>query len=457
VSNAGKNLEGQVVDGKFPLLRCLGESGHSAVFLTEQKVEPRRAAIKLMPATASNAEIQISGWEAAAKLSHPHLVRLFETGRCQIGNEAYCYVVMEYAEENLYQILPDRPLSAEEAREMLPSVLDALRYLHRQGFVHGHIKPANIMASGDQVKLSGDGVLRMGQPGGVPREASLYDPPEAASTGIHPTRDIWSLGVTLVEALTQHPPARTGGAGDEDLLAQSLAMPFSDIVRNCLRPRPEQRWTLDQIAASLVAAAGPKPAPAATPERSMPRLAEPAKQPTFAKPGLLVGASLLALTLLVLFFVKLLHHAPVEEFPAGSSSATAPQPPSAKPQTPVVAESAPPSNPAPATIPAPEPAKSDTPGAVVEKVLPEIPRSASETIQGTIRVKVRVKVDVSGNVSSATLVSSGSSAYFARLALQSAQRWRFAPAKRNGQGVPSAWILKFEFRQSGARAGATLE
>src|ERR1022692_2037205 len=200
-----------------------------------------------MPATASNAEIQISGWEAAAKLSHPHLIRLFGAGRCQIGNEAYCYVVMEYADENLYQILPDRPLSAEEAREMLPSVLDALRYLHRQGFVHGHIKPANIMASGDQVKLSSEGVLRMGQPGRVPREASLYDPPEAASTGLHATRDIWSLGVTLVEALTQHPPALTGGAGDEDLLAQSLAMPFADIVRNRLRPRPEQRWTLDQI------------------------------------------------------------------------------------------------------------------------------------------------------------------------------------------------------------------
>ncbi len=451
MSNAGKSWEGQVVDGKFPLLRCLGESGRSAVFLTEQKVEPRRAAIKLIPATASDAEMQISSWEAAAKLSHPHLIRLFGAGRCQIGDEAYCYVLMEYAEENLYQILPDRPLSPEEAREMLPSVLDALRYLHRQGFVHGHLKPANIMASGDQVKLSGDGVLRMGQLGGVPREASLYDPPEAASTGLHPTRDIWSLGVTLVEALTQHPPARAGGAGDEDLLAQSLAMPFSDIVRNCLRPRPEQRWTFDQIAASL---ASLKPAPAATAERSTPRLAEPAQRPTFAKPGLLVGASLLALTLLILFFVKLLHHAPVAESPAGSSNASAPQPPSAQPQTPVAAESAPPLNPAPASAPAPEPAKADTPGAVVDKVLPEIPRSASQTIQGTIRVKVRVKVDASGNVSSATLVSSGSSAYFARLAVQAAQRWRFAPAQRNGQGVPSVWILKFEFRQSGTRAAA---
>ena len=169
MSEAGKHLEGQVIDGKFPLLRYLGASDHSVVFLTERKLEPQRAAIKLIPAKAGDVGTQISNWEAAAKLSHPHLVRLYETGRCQLGNKAYSYVLMEYADENLYQILPDRALTSEEAREMVPPVLDALRYLHKQGFVHGHIKPANIMASGDQVKLSSDGVVRAAQPGGTAR------------------------------------------------------------------------------------------------------------------------------------------------------------------------------------------------------------------------------------------------------------------------------------------------
>src|ERR1700722_18233634 len=72
VSEAGKNLEGEVVDGKFPLLRYLGESDHSVVFLTERKMEARKVAIKLIPARVSDPEIQISSWEAAAKLSHPH-------------------------------------------------------------------------------------------------------------------------------------------------------------------------------------------------------------------------------------------------------------------------------------------------------------------------------------------------------------------------------------------------
>ncbi len=63
---------------------------------------------------------------------------------------------MEYAEEDLSQILPERPLTPGEAREMLDPVLDALSYLHEKGFVHGHFKPSNIMVVDDQVKLSCD-------------------------------------------------------------------------------------------------------------------------------------------------------------------------------------------------------------------------------------------------------------------------------------------------------------
>jgi TonB family protein len=67
---------------------------------------------------------------------------------------------------------------------------------------------------------------------------------------------------------------------------------------------------------------------------------------------------------------------------------------------------------------------------------------------------VKVNVDVSGDVSSANLVSPGSSAYFAKLALQSARKWEFAPANKSGQTPSSTWILTFEFRKSGTRAAA---
>jgi serine/threonine protein kinase len=123
--------------------------------------ELHKAAIKLLPAPPEESELQLSQWDLVAKLSHPHLIRLFQMGRCQLGNMGLLYVVMEYAEENLLQILPHRPLTPAEAREMLEPVLDALAYVHGQGFVHRHIKPANIMAVEDQLKISSDGLCRM--------------------------------------------------------------------------------------------------------------------------------------------------------------------------------------------------------------------------------------------------------------------------------------------------------
>jgi hypothetical protein len=109
-----KNWEGRIVDDKFPLRQWLGGSDHSAVFLTERSgKDPQKAAIKLIPADALDEDAQLSRWADAAKLSHPHLIRLFESGRYQLEDTPLLYVVMEYAEENLGEILPLRPLSAD--------------------------------------------------------------------------------------------------------------------------------------------------------------------------------------------------------------------------------------------------------------------------------------------------------------------------------------------------------
>ncbi len=84
---AWKQWEGQVVNGEFHLRQYLGGSEHSTVFLTEhRKQKLQKAAIKLVPADPGNAELQLSRWRLAAKLSHPHLIRLFQMGRCQLGN-----------------------------------------------------------------------------------------------------------------------------------------------------------------------------------------------------------------------------------------------------------------------------------------------------------------------------------------------------------------------------------
>jgi len=113
MSNPGlwKTWEGRVVDGKFPLRQWLGGSEHSAVFLTERPGQPSsKAAIKLLAADSTQADRQLSRWRAAAELSHPHLIRIHQAGRGRLDNMPLLYVVMEYAEEDLSQILPQRPL-----------------------------------------------------------------------------------------------------------------------------------------------------------------------------------------------------------------------------------------------------------------------------------------------------------------------------------------------------------
>ena len=179
-----KKWEGRIVDGKFPLRQWLGGSDHSAVFLTERTgAGSQKAAIKLIPAENLNYEkldqekpdqeklgqenlkqdIQLFRWAAAAKLSHPHLIRLFDFGRCEIDATRLLYVVMEFADENLAEILPVRALSADEASEMLPPTAQALASLHQAGFVHGRIKPSNIMAANNQLKISADGLCKIGE------------------------------------------------------------------------------------------------------------------------------------------------------------------------------------------------------------------------------------------------------------------------------------------------------
>jgi hypothetical protein len=94
-----KTWEGRVVDGKFPLRHLLGGSDHSAVFLTERPGHgSKKFALKLIPADAGDADRQLVRWRTAAQLSHPHVIPIYETGRCGL---TLLYIVTEYAEEDL--------------------------------------------------------------------------------------------------------------------------------------------------------------------------------------------------------------------------------------------------------------------------------------------------------------------------------------------------------------------
>jgi TonB family protein len=82
--------------------------------------------------------------------------------------------------------------------------------------------------------------------------------------------------------------------------------------------------------------------------------------------------------------------------------------------------------------------------------MPDLLPAAVRSIQGKVNVRIRVEVDASGAVSNASFDSAGPSKYFAKMALQAAQQWKFKPAQMDGRAVPSVWILHFLFTQDGA-------
>jgi TonB family protein len=247
-----KNWEGEMVEHKYRLLSPMGSTDHSVVFLAEcRNPEPQKCAVKFLAADIPNSEQVIAAWKGAAQLNHPNLLRILGTGRCRIEDMDLLYVAMEYADENLAEIIPQRPLAVEEAREALNAVVDVLVYLHGKGLTHGHICPANILAVGEFLKVSSDTIEPLAEKREMSRERSTYDAPEIPGSPYTQSADVWSLGVTLVEMLTQQPVVLPFNEGVEPVISPTMREPFLEIAKHALRRKPEVRWTSAQIAERL--------------------------------------------------------------------------------------------------------------------------------------------------------------------------------------------------------------
>jgi TonB family protein len=404
-----EKLENQVINGVFPLRRLLGYSDHSGVFLSEITARSLPdAAIKLVPA-GPQAEARLALWKEAAALSHPHIIQLFEAGRCELGGLPFIFVVMDRAEQTLAQILPHRALTPGEAREMLRPTLAGLGYLHRRHLLQGALKPSNILVVGDQVKLASDTVRPYGE--------SAAD-------------DVWNLGLTMVEALTQHPPAWADHSFELAALSATFPESFAGMVRQCLNRNPADRPTVAELESQLEAVL-PAAIQAPAARDPMPeRAAQQAPEPWPMRRSFAVALVVMLVVSLIVWAVLRSSHPPLPiplRAPAVQTAADA----------------------EPAAMPATAPPKD--PRTVLHEEIPDISRSVRDTIRGRIKVSVRVTVDSAGSVTRAVLEKTGTSKYFDHVATQAAGRWKFAAAEHQDS---RQWLLRFEFARSGAAAHA---
>jgi len=207
--------------GRYALRRVLGRGGMATVYLADDKKHHRAVALKvLLPGLAAflGAERFLKEIQIAARLTHPHILALHDSGEAG----GFLYYVMPYIDGgSLRQQLegpPRRALSQEQALAIAQPVADALSYAHRMGVLHRDIKPENILFSQGHPIVADFGIAkavstagganltRTGFPLGTP---GYMSPEQAAGLAdLDERTDVYSLAVVVYEMLVGDVPGR---------------------------------------------------------------------------------------------------------------------------------------------------------------------------------------------------------------------------------------------------------
>src|SRR5260370_11788833 len=235
-----EHWEGVSLSGNYTLERWLDGDDNIAFFQTSPGSDGRRAVVKLVPEAVVDGNGLLDLWQRTRQLRHPNLIELFEYGRADHRGEIVLFAVFESPDDTLAAALSQSPLTQQESREVLDSVLGALRYLHAQGLVLGALDADHIVGVGDRIKLSTD---------------ALRD----ADTSSAYREDVRLLGEFWQRNLMSASPKS------------------AQIAAHAADPNPQSRWTLAEISAALdpPIPAVPPPPPLAAPVRATPVAAAP--------------------------------------------------------------------------------------------------------------------------------------------------------------------------------------
>ncbi|MDR3084665.1 MAG: protein kinase, partial [Streptomyces sp.] len=218
---AGRSVGG----GRYQLQRLLGEGGMASVHLAHDSVLDRQVAIKTLHTELGREDSFRERFrreaQAVARLSHPNVVSVFDTGEDTLDGARVPYIVMEYVEGRPLRSVLDEDvrqygaMPTDKALKITSDVLAALDASHEMGLVHRDIKPGNVMITRRGVVKVMDfgiaravqsGVTSMTQTGMVVGTPQYLSPEQALGRGVDARSDLYSVGIMLFELLTGRLP-----------------------------------------------------------------------------------------------------------------------------------------------------------------------------------------------------------------------------------------------------------
>ena len=233
--NLWTEYEGRTVAGDYYLETLLRSEGRSAFFKTHGKADTN-AVIRLTEAHFDEDEM-LKRWKQVAAVEQENLIKIRTMGQTTFDGVALTYALLEPSDESLAEVLRERPLTTAETMQVAKALISALSALHRNGLVHEHIEPANVLAVDETVKLRSDCVRQCV----VDMEFSTAE--DCAELR---RKDVRDLGVLLLQCLT---------LGKEWRPTLAMAAPFNQLIPGAM----EGNWTLERMEKVLEPPARPLP------------------------------------------------------------------------------------------------------------------------------------------------------------------------------------------------------
>ena len=258
--------------GNYKIIDIIGKGGMAVVYLGHHKALTRRTvAIKMLSASLEGDfafnERFFREAEVMDRLDHPNVVTLYDF----IEHEGRYFIVMEYISgKTLAHLIQERggPLPLEEVSVIFKQVFDAIAYAHDLGIVHRDLKPSNIMIDEKmQVKVTDFGIARLLGAGfeatltatGMGMGSPYYMSPEQVLASkerpITAASDIYSLGITLYQAVTGKVPFNGGDSlftimqahlkeqpPPPRQFASHLGPELERVILKAIEKKPEERW-----------------------------------------------------------------------------------------------------------------------------------------------------------------------------------------------------------------------